>query len=73
MAGSVAPLQSAIELTMDLVATLDSLIAHFTRLGALECDVMIGAKPFQHSIEALTRPWKQETKIVDGAAIPGGR
>ncbi len=54
---------------MDLVAVLDGLITHLARLGALECDVMIGTKPFHHGIEALTRPGKQVTKLGDGDPI----
>ncbi len=68
-AGSVVPPQSAIELAVDLVAVLDGLIAYRGRLGALEFDLMVGAKPFQHGIETLTRPWKQVTKLVDGGPI----
>ena len=62
----VVPPQSAIELAMDMVAVLDGGIAHVARLGALKVDLMIGAKPFSHGIEALTRPGKQGTKLVDG-------
>jgi prophage tail gpP-like protein len=54
---------------VDLVAVLDGLIAHLARLGALQFDLMIGTKPFQHGIEALTRPGKQVTKTVDGGPI----
>ena len=68
-AGAVAPSQSAIELPMDLVAALDGLLTHLARLGALECDVMLGAKPFSHGLEALTGPGKQGTKRVKGGPI----
>lgn len=68
-AGSVVPPQSAIELAMDLVAVLDGWIAHLGRLGALQFDLRVGAKPFQHGIEALTRPWKQVTKLVNRGPI----
>jgi hypothetical protein len=68
-ARSVAPPQATIELAMDLVAVLDVCIAHLAGLGALEFDVMIGAKPLQHGIEALTRPGKQVTKMGDGDPI----
>lgn len=66
---SVAPSPSALELAVDRVALLESWIAHLTRLGALEFDLMIGAKGFDHRIEALTRPWHQLTKPVDGDPI----
>ena len=64
-ARSVAPSQSAIELAVDLVAVLDSWIPHLARLSALEFDVMIGTKSFDHRIKALTRPWQQLTKPMD--------
>ena len=54
---------------MNLVARLEGLLAHLARLGALEFDLMIGAKGFDHRIEALTRPWHQLTKPVDGDPI----
>lgn len=54
---------------MDVVAVWDGGIAHVARLGALEFDVMIGAKPFYHGIEVLTRPGKQVTQTVDGSPI----
>jgi len=54
---------------MDMVAVLESLIAHFLRLGALKFDAMIGAQLFQYGIEALTRPGKQVTKMGDGGPI----
>ncbi len=56
----IAPLRSAIELDMDMVAVLNGLMAYLVRLGA---------KPLQHGIETLTRPWKQVTKMVDGSPI----
>jgi hypothetical protein len=56
---------------MDLVAVLEGLIAHLARLGALTVALMIGAKPFQHGIEALTRPGKQVTKLGDGGPAVG--
>ena len=66
---SVAPSQSAVELAMDMVAVLDGFIAHLTRLGSLKFHLIIGAKPFQHRIKALTRPWEQGTKMGDGSPI----
>ena len=39
---------------------------HLLRLGAVEFDLMIGAKGFDDRIETLTRPWKQLTKPMDG-------
>ena len=66
---SVAPSQSAVELAMDMVAALDGFIAQLAQLGSLKFDLMIGAKSFQHGIKALTRPWKQGTKMVDGGPI----
>jgi hypothetical protein len=54
----MAPPQPAIELAMDMVAVFNGLIAYLARLGALEFDLMLGAKPLQHGIEALTRPGK---------------
>ena len=52
---------------MDMVAVFNGLIAYLARLGALEFDLMLGAKPLQHGIEALTRPGKQVTKMGDGS------
>jgi hypothetical protein len=54
---------------MDMVAVLNGWIAYLARLGALEFDLMLGAKPLQHGIETLTRPWKQVTKMVDSSPI----
>jgi hypothetical protein len=51
---------------VDLVTLLEALVTHLGRRGAVEFHVMIGAKSFQNGIEALTRPWKQLTKPVDG-------
>ena len=51
---------------MDLVTLLEGLVTHLGRRGAVEFHVMIGAKSFQNGIEALTRPWKELTKPVDG-------
>ena len=48
---------------------MNGLIAYLARLGALEFDLMRGAKPLQHGIETLPRPWKQVTKMVDGSPI----
>ena len=62
---SVTPSESVIELAVDLVTLLDRLIAHLARLDALEFDLMIGAKGFDHRIEALTGPWHQLTKPMD--------
>ena len=56
---STAPSQSAIELTVNLIALLEGLLAHLVRLGALQFDLMIGAKGFHHRIEALTGPCRQ--------------
>jgi hypothetical protein len=49
-----------------MVTILDGLVTHLGRRGAVEFHLMIGAKSFQNGIEALTRPWKQLTKPVDG-------
>ena len=68
-ARSMAPSQSTIELAVDLVALLDGLLAHVARLSALEVDLLIGPKGFDHGIEALTGPWHQLTKLVDGDPI----
>ena len=67
--GSSPPSQSAIELTVDLVALLEGLLAHRLRVGALQFDLIIGTKGFDHRIEALTRPWHQLTKPMDGDPI----
>jgi len=60
------PPQPGIDLAVDLVTLLEGLVTHLGRRGAVEFHVMIGAKSFQNGIEALTRPWKQLTKPVDG-------
>ena len=49
-----------------MVTLLEGLGTHLGRRGAVEFHVMIGAQSFQNGIEALTRPWKQLTKPVDG-------
>jgi hypothetical protein len=64
-----SPSQSAIELTVDLVALLEDLFAHLARLGAFELDLPIGTKGFNHSIETLSRPWQQLPKPMDGDPI----
>jgi hypothetical protein len=56
---SVTPPQSMIELAVDLRALLAGVVAHLAGLGALEFDLMIGTKGFDHCIEALTGPWYQ--------------
>ena len=61
-----APSQAAIELAVDLVALLESWFTHVVRLSAFEVNVLIGTKGFDHGIKALTRPWQQLTKPVDG-------
>jgi hypothetical protein len=63
------PPQSAIDLTVDLVALLEGLPAHLARLGALEFELAFGPKGFDHRIEVLTRPRHQLTKLVDGDPI----
>jgi hypothetical protein len=50
---------------MDMIAILDSLGAQGAALGTLQLHLMISTKPFQHGIEALTRPGKQLPKTVD--------
>ena len=51
---------------MDLVARLPSLLTHVVRLSAFEVNVLSRTKGFDHGIKALTRPWHQLTKPVDG-------
>ena len=46
-----------------------ALIAHLAGLGALKFDLMIGAKGFNHCIEALTGPRDQLTKSRDSDPI----
>lgn len=66
---SAPPSQAAIELAVNLGAALDGLLTHLARLDALEFDLMIGTKGFEHRIEALTGPWHQLTKLVDSHPI----
>lgn len=63
---SGTPPQSAIELAVDLVACLDSGLAHLAGLGTLKFDLAFGTKGFDHRIEALTGPRDQLTKLGDG-------
>jgi hypothetical protein len=63
--GSVAKTELDIEVAVDVVAVLDRLGAQSAGLRALQLDLMIGAKPFDYGIEALTRPAKQRTKPMD--------
>ena len=65
----VMPPQSMIELAVDLVARLDGIVAHLAGLGALEFDLMLGAKGFDYRIEALTGPRYQLAKAMDGDPI----
>lgn len=54
-----------IELAVDLIARLDGVVAHLAGLGTLEFDLMLGAKRFDHCIEALTGPRNQLPKSRD--------
>ncbi len=54
---------------MDLVARLYSLLTHVVRRSAFEVNLLIGTQGFDHGIKALTRPWHQLTKSVDGDPI----
>jgi hypothetical protein len=58
-----------IELAVDLVACLDGVVAHLAGLGTLEFDLMLGAKRFDHRIEALTGPRNELAKAIDGDPI----
>jgi hypothetical protein len=49
-----------------MVTLLEGLGTHLGRRSAVEFHVMIGAQSFQNGIEALTRPWKELTKPIDG-------
>jgi hypothetical protein len=63
------PPQLGIELAVDMIALLDRLLIHLLRLGAVEFDLMIGAKGFDDRIETLTRPWKELTKPMDSDPV----
>ena len=69
IARSVTPPQSIIELAVDLVARLDGVVAHLAGLGTLGFDLMLGPKRFDHCIEALTGPWNELAKAIDGDPI----
>lgn len=62
----VPPPQPGIALAVDMVTLLEGLGTHLGRRSAVEFHVMIGAQSFQNGIEALTRPWKELTKPIDG-------
>src|SRR5688500_20341957 len=62
---SGSPTEPTIEVAMDMIAVLDSWGAQGAALGTLQLHLMISTKPFQHGIEALTRPGKQLPKTVE--------
>ena len=54
---------------MDLIARLNGVVAHIAGLDTLKFDLMLGAKGFDHCIEALTGPRDQLPKSRDSDPI----